>query len=144
MGNEKIGEAEGFFEVDQDVKHLRLHRNVERRGRFIQDQKLGRRHKGTGDGNALALSAGKFMGILFECASAKANAIHQLFRSLFHLLFGCTAQNAGRLQEDILNRHAGRKGRIRILKNDLHFASDLTDGLFFRVSDVLPAEEDLP
>jgi hypothetical protein len=37
--NEKIGELELPLQIDQQVDHLRLHRDVEGRHRFIQHEK---------------------------------------------------------------------------------------------------------
>ncbi len=41
----------------EQVQHLRLHRNVQRRGRFIRDNQLRTQRQGAGDADALPLAA---------------------------------------------------------------------------------------
>ena len=59
--DEEVGEAFLRLELAQQLDDLRLHRQVERRGRLVQEDELGLQCDGTGDGDALALATGKFV-----------------------------------------------------------------------------------
>ncbi len=84
-----VGAAGGHAEIvgDQDHRHaalallalqqvedLALHGDVERRGRLVGDQQLGRTGDGNGDGHALAHAAREFMRILGGAAFGLGNA----------------------------------------------------------------------
>ena len=48
VADEEIGEAECLPEVAEQVQDLRLHRDVERRGRLVEDQQVGLQRRGRG------------------------------------------------------------------------------------------------
>jgi hypothetical protein len=58
--DEQVGEPELVLQVHQQVQHLRLHRNVERRDRLVGDDERGLTDQRAGDADALALAAGEF------------------------------------------------------------------------------------
>ncbi len=60
--NRKV-EAEILLQLDEQVQHLRLHRDVERRDRLVQHQDVGPQHQRAGDGDAPALAAGEHMRV---------------------------------------------------------------------------------
>jgi len=59
--DEDEGAAFGF-QVGYDFEDFGCHFGVEGGGRFVEEQQLGADGDGAGDGDALALSAGKFGG----------------------------------------------------------------------------------
>ena len=61
MADHDEAQIEFGDEVLQQVQHLRLHRDIQRRDRFIADDQPGPAGQGAGDGDALALAAGEFM-----------------------------------------------------------------------------------
>jgi len=63
VGDEQVGNAKFFLQLPEQVEDLGLHRYVERRGRFVADQQFRLHGERTGDGDALALAAGKFVRI---------------------------------------------------------------------------------
>ena len=63
VGDEQVGEAEFLLQVHQQVDHLRLHRDVERRHRLVADDQLRLQRQRAGDAEALALAAGEFVRI---------------------------------------------------------------------------------
>ena len=63
VADEEIGEAELVLQVGEDVQHLRLDRDVERRYRLVEDQDLRLQHQRAGDRDALALAAGEHVRI---------------------------------------------------------------------------------
>ena len=79
--NEDHGEAEVFLERFDEIEDLRLDGDIERGDGFIRDDELGLRCEGTGDGDALALAAGEFVGIFPHDACIKADGGHQRFHA---------------------------------------------------------------
>jgi hypothetical protein len=61
--DEEIGEAELALQILQQVDDLRLDRDVERRDRLVADNELRIERERPRDADALALSAGEFVGI---------------------------------------------------------------------------------
>ena len=64
--DEEVGQTELRLEVRQQVQHLRLHRHVERRDRFVEDQDARVRRQRAGDADALRLPAGELVRIAVE------------------------------------------------------------------------------
>ena len=74
VGDEQKRHAEPLLQVLQQREDLRLHGDVERRGRLVGDQQIGlvgERHR---DHHALALAAGKLVRIALEPALRIADA----------------------------------------------------------------------
>ena len=63
MGNQQHGHAETLLQVFEKRKQLRLYGYVKRRGGLVGDQHIRLVGQGHGDHNALALAAGKLVGI---------------------------------------------------------------------------------
>ncbi len=71
--NEEIGEAEFVLQVGNEVQHLRLHRDVERRNRLVGDDQRGIQHQRPRDRDALALPARKHVRIAHVVLGPQAN-----------------------------------------------------------------------
>ena len=69
--DEEVGEPELLLQVGQQVQHLGLDRDVERRDRLVGDEQLRRQHQGAGDGDALALAAGEHVRVAGVVLGAK-------------------------------------------------------------------------
>ena len=61
VADEQVAEAALALEPAQEVDDLRLHREVERRGRLVEQDELRLERDGAGDRDALALAAGEFV-----------------------------------------------------------------------------------
>ena len=61
VGDQHQRHAGAVLEVQQKIEDLRLHGDVERRGRFVGDQKFGRAGERHRDHHALAHAAGELM-----------------------------------------------------------------------------------
>ena len=59
--DEEVGEARLVLQLAQQLDDLGLHRQVERRGRLVEEDELGLERDGAGDGEALPLPAGEFV-----------------------------------------------------------------------------------
>jgi hypothetical protein len=66
MADEDIGQVELVLQIGQQVQHLRLHRQVQRRDRLVQHQKRRVQHQRPRDGDPLALPAREHVRIAVE------------------------------------------------------------------------------
>src|SRR5262249_58774202 len=64
--DEKETQSTRLFEARQHREDLRLDGDVERGNGFVGDNQLRLEHQGARDGNALALTAGEFVGEFVE------------------------------------------------------------------------------
>src|SRR5262245_12603463 len=64
VGDEQHGHAEPSLELADQLEDLRLDRHVERRGRLIRDQELGRAGERHGNHDALTLADGELVRII--------------------------------------------------------------------------------
>ena len=61
VGDEQVAEALLVLQLAQELDDLRLHREVERRRRLVEQDEFGLERDGAGDGDALALAAGELV-----------------------------------------------------------------------------------
>ena len=87
--DEQVGDAELGLQVHQQVDHLRLHRDVERRHRLVADDQLRVQRQRAGDAEALALAAGELVRILGRRLRAQADLGEQPLHALAPL--GCAS-----------------------------------------------------
>ena len=62
VADEDVRDAEALLQVEEQVHDLGADRHVERRQRLVEDDDLGILGDGTGDGDALALTARQLVG----------------------------------------------------------------------------------
>src|SRR3546814_3397736 len=63
VADQDVGQPPLLLQALQQVQHLRLHRNVERRGGFVQQQDARLQDQRPRDGDALALAAGELVWV---------------------------------------------------------------------------------
>ncbi|MNL77344.1 hypothetical protein D3C87_2034970 [compost metagenome] len=85
MADEEIGEPHLVLQFAHQVEDLRLHRDVERRGRLVADEELRLAGKSAGNRDALALAAGKLVRKLRAIRRRKADDAQQFADALHHL-----------------------------------------------------------
>jgi hypothetical protein len=73
VADEEVGEARAALQVLHQVQDLRLHRDVEGRGRLVADQELGIAGQRAGDRDALALAAGELVRVLLAVGGIEAD-----------------------------------------------------------------------
>ena len=78
VADEQIGQAELVLQVAHQIEDLRLHGDVERRGRLVADDEFGFRRQRAGDRDALALAAGKFVRIFHAVVGMQPDQRQQL------------------------------------------------------------------
>ncbi len=78
VADQEIGHAVPRLELLEEVQHLRLHRDVERRDRLVGDDQLRPCDEGAGDGDALTLPAGEFMRVFLAVTALEADRLECL------------------------------------------------------------------
>ena len=81
--DEKIGEVELALQSAHQIQHLRLHRDVERRGRLVADQERRIPGQRARDGDALPLASGKLMRKLHPVGAREADLLEQTRNARF-------------------------------------------------------------
>src|SRR5471030_113533 len=66
VADEEIGEVQPLLKVEQQIENLATHRDIERRGRLVEDDDVRRYGDGAGDADALALSTAQLVRIAVE------------------------------------------------------------------------------
>ena len=111
VGNEDDGEAKFFFEVVEEVQHLRLHAYVQRGNRFIAHNKRWIQSQCTCYDDALPLPAGEFVGIAIEVFRLQAyflQQLHHFFLSMFCIF--CQSVHFHGLSYGLANGDPGVEG----------------------------------
>jgi hypothetical protein len=107
VGDEQVGNAEFILQFLEQIQDLRLHRHIERRGRFVANDQFGIDSQRACDRDPLTLSALKFMWVLGQRAGRQADMVEQARDSasaLGMLEFGLERDHP--LGEDFANPHA--------------------------------------
>ena len=128
VADEEIGEVVLLLEVGEEIEDLRLNGNIKGRYRFIEDENFRIEHESPGNGNALALAAGKHVGVAVVMFRPETHACHH--GAGFFLALGFW--RLGIHQQGLLENGADFLARVEravgILKNDLHFGTQGPQG----------------
>ncbi len=120
MGDEQVREVESVLQLAQQVDHLGLDRDVERRHRLVEHQEVGLEGQGPGDADPLLLAAGQLMGIPGGEAGVEPHLLEQLQDATVRVHTAGDAVDLEGLPYRRARRHPGIEGTGRILKDDLH------------------------
>src|SRR5205823_2341957 len=124
VADEEVGEAELVLQVAHQIENLRLHRDVERRGRLVADDEFGFRGKGARNRDPLPLTAGEFVRILDAVIGVQADQAQQLADPVLDVAFALyEVERADRLGHDGIDPEARIEARIRVLKDHLDAAA---------------------
>ena len=118
--DQDVGQVELAAQVFDQIQNLCLTEHVDGTGGLVQHHQLGIGGQGTGDGNALALAAGKLMGIFVAGILGDTDHGQQLFDTGQTLVFAELFVNIQRLRHDVLDQPAGIQRPVRILEDNLH------------------------
>ncbi len=80
VGDEQQRDAEPVLDFVEQLQHLRLHRDVERRYRFVGDQHVGIERQRAGDRDTLALAAGELVRIARDRVGRQVDQFEQFAR----------------------------------------------------------------
>ncbi len=145
VGDEQHAHAEPRPDFGEQRQDLGLHRDVERGGRLVRDQKIrfvGERHR---DHDALALAAGQLMRIALQARFGIGNAdLRQQFERARPRRLPA---DAAVQRKDLGNLRLDRVQRIerghRLLEDDRDVvAADFTHLVFSRLQKIAAAEPD--
>ena len=126
VADEEIGEAELVLQVAHQIEDLRLHRNIERRGRLVADDELGFGGQRARDRDPLPLAAGKFMRIFPAVVGVQADQAQQFADARLDVALALDqVEGADRLGDDGIDPEARVEARIGILEDHLDAAAQL-------------------
>lgn len=129
MRDEDHGEIELVSQFEKKVQDLGLDGDVESRDGFIGDDEFGFGGEGAGDGNALALATGEFVGIFPHVTRVEADSLHELTDSFGLLFFWKSWVSAGDgFREHGEDGHARVEGGVGVLEHHLEIETVLADG----------------
>ena len=120
VGDENQRQPHFFLHLLEQVDHLRLNGNVERRHRLVTDNQLGLQDQGASNADALALAAGKFVGVAVDLAAQQADFFHHGVHALLDFFVAeIGIVGAQRLGNDAADAHAGIERCQRVLEDHL-------------------------
>ena len=120
MADEQHAHAQTLLQVDEQVHHLGLDRDVERADGLVADQKIGLGHQGAGDHGALALPARQGVRMPAGMMGLQAHFGHDSSDALVLLGLGADAVDFQRLADLHADRQAPVESAQRILEHHLH------------------------
>ena len=86
MRDEQIAQPEPLLQVEQQIDDLGLHRDVERRDRFVADDEFRPQRERPRDADALPLAAGEFMRVAVAAGAGQADDLQQFDDTIRALL----------------------------------------------------------
>ena len=147
VGDQHDRQAEATLQVAQQVQHLCLDRDVERRHRLIGDQELRLKRDRARHADALALAAGELVRVAVVVLGVQPDRLHQPLHLALSLAPcpGRRLVDRERLADDRADRLARVQRGVRVLEDQLNLAADgLQFEPPFEARDVLALEADLP
>ncbi|KAG1387464.1 hypothetical protein G6F60_014102 [Rhizopus arrhizus] len=131
MRDEEHGKMQLLLELAQHSQHLVLHRDVQRRHRFIRHDQFRRHGDGAGKAQALALAARELVRVTAAVVGVQAHALQQ-FADAGRAAVLRQPVRVQRLAQDLGHRHAGVEAGVRVLEHDLHAAPPRQHLLFIQ------------
>jgi hypothetical protein len=124
VGDEQVRQPEAPLQVLQQVDHLRLDRDVERRDRLVADDQLRIDRQRARDADALALAARELVRVARACSGDRPDHLEQLAHPLFAFRppvpISCTCSGSARMAPTVMR---GLSARVRVLEDDLQVAA---------------------
>ena len=136
VGDEQVGEVEGFLEVFEEVDDLGLYGYVEGGDGFVCDDEFGVEREGAGNADALALSPGKGMGISPQVIGTQAHADEQLLNAVFEFRSRCDLVDDEGFGHDVEDGHARVERREGVLEDVLQFPAEVAHVFFAEAAQV--------
>ena len=126
VADEEIGEAELVLQVAHQIEDLRLHRDIERRGRLVADDELGFGGQRARDRDPLPLPAGKFVRIFPAVVGVQADQVQQLADPRLNVALALDQiEGADRLGDNGIDPKPRVEARIGVLEDHLDAAAQL-------------------
>src|SRR5882757_2386203 len=119
VADEEIGQVQPALQIEQEIEDLAAHRDIERGGRFVEDDDVRRDRDGAGDADALALAAAQLVRVALEMDDAEAHHLDQLAHPRRPRRARQVEMQAQRLVEHLANAHARIERGVGILEHHL-------------------------
>ena len=119
VGDEEVGQVELLLQLDEQVEHLRLDRDVERGHRLVGDDELRAQHEGAGEADPLALAAAELVRVAPGRLGAEADALEHLDHGLVAPL-ALEPVDPQALADEVAHLHARVERADGVLEDDLH------------------------
>src|SRR3954470_4890868 len=120
--HEEVRETERLLELDEQVEHLRLDRDVERRHRFVGDDELRPQHERPRDADPLALAAAELVRVAPHRLRAESDAIERV-GDAGRALVPRHPVDSEALAYEVAYAHARIERAHGVLEDDLHVAA---------------------
>ena len=140
--DEQVREAEALLEVVEEVQHLRLDRDVERRHRLVAHDELRVHRQSARDAHALTLAAGELVGVAVAHVVREAHALQKLVNAAFHLVLRQDVVRDDGLGDDVADAHARVERSVGVLEDQLDVLAVALALGAFHGREVVPVEDD--
>ena len=124
MGNEQIGQAVFLPQIQQQIADLGVDGHIQCGSRLVADDQLRFCNQRPGNGNPLALAAGKLEDVPVQILTGQAYLFQQFRRPIPEDAFISLSSQVQRLGNQLPQGEAAVQGRIGVLKYCLHVPSD--------------------
>ena len=118
--DEEVGESQLLPQFHEQVHHLRLDRDVERRDRLVEHEEVGLDHDRAGDGDPLPLATGKLVRVAVERRRGEPGAGQRASHPFEPLGRRAQPVDDEAFFKDRADFHPGIERAVRILEDDLH------------------------
>lgn len=143
VGDEQVAEAEIVLQPAQEVEDLCLYRDVEGGDGLVAAEEFRAAGERAGDGDALALAAGKLVREEPRLIRAQAHGLHEPQHLAAALLLRADVQKIHRLADDVPGPAARVQGGVRVLENELDPPPERGQGIAAQREDAFPVEQDV-
>ncbi len=117
VADQNIRQLPFALQAREQVEHFRLHRNVQRRGRLVEQKDLRLQDQGPGHGHALPLATGELVRI----AETKGPVEPHGGQGVLHpRLAVAQPVNGDRFGQNAVDGMPGVERSVRVLENHLH------------------------
>jgi hypothetical protein len=119
MRDEEVGQVELVLQLHEQVEHLGLDRDVERRDRLVRDDELRPQHERPGEADPLALAAAELVRVAARGLGAEADALEHVDHGLVAPL-ALEPVDPQPFADEVAHLHPRVERADRVLEDDLH------------------------
>src|SRR5262249_44566060 len=128
-------------QIGEQIEDLRLYRDIERRDRLIGNNEIGRGRKRSGNGDALALTAGELMGQPLGVGRVEADKLEKFDDPILHRRAVAKVMDQEAIGDLRSHRPARIEAGIGVLKNHLHSPAQTAQLRLPKAVEVLSVKE---
>ena len=117
--DEDVGQPAPLLQIPQEVEHLGLHRDVERRDGLVEQQQRGLDRQRPGDADPLPLPAAELEWVVAATLRVQSHLLHQRADPALDAGAIADAMDAQRVGDDLRDPHPRRQRGVGVLEDDL-------------------------